>query len=260
LEKARELGADQVATGHYAVIDQAPGGRWRLSESANRAKDQSYVLYCLTQEALARTLLPLGGIADKAETRRIAAELGMAVSTKPDSQDICFVGPDGYAAVLGDLAPEALEPGEIVDRFGTILGIHDGIGRYTVGQRRRLPASSTGPLYVTAIDAPTRRVIVGTADQVFADRCIVGAINWVSVVEPAKPLAVSVRIRYNATVQAARISAPRSDGRVECRFDEPQRAVTPGQSAVFYHDGVVLGGGVIQSVRAEERGDVIDRA
>ncbi len=252
LEKARELGADRVATGHYAIIDREPGGRWRLRESVNRAKDQSYVLYCLSQDALAHTLLPLGGIADKAETRRIASELGMAVSAKPDSQDICFVGPDGYAEVLRGLSPDALEPGEIVDCSGALLGYHDGIGRFTVGQRRRLPPSASGPLYVVSIDAARRRVVVGPADRLLSDRCEVGSMNWVTVAEPDQPLAVSVRIRYNATVQAACISAPRSDGSVECRFSEPQRAVTPGQSAVFYRDGAVLGGGVIQPRQAGE--------
>ena len=215
-------------------------------------KDQSYALYTLTQQQLSKTLMPLGSLSSKQETRRIAREFGLALASKPDSQDICFVPKEGYISFLQEKAPAAVRPGRVVDTSGKMLGEHPGVAFYTIGQRKRLPASNTGPLFVVSFDADTNTVVVGSDEDLFAsgliaDTCIWSAISNIHAVET--PLAVEAKIRYNGAAARAAISPGQEAGTVEARFATPQRAVTPGQSAVFYGgEGeeagqVVIGGG-----------------
>jgi len=250
---ARRVGAARIATGHYARC--APNGaigRWELLRARCLDKDQSYMLYRLSQEHLSITVLPLGGTPSKAETRALAASWGLGSAQRPDSQDVCFVGMGGYAALVSRRMPHAGRPGPIVDDRGAEIGRHEGVERYTVGQRRRLPASSRGPLYVTAVDAPNAVVRVGPVERLFASRLVAGDLNWVSIACLDAPLAVSARIRYNAGAAPAVIE-PLGE-RLVCRFREPQRAITPGQSVVFYDGDRVLGGGIIREAgdRTEE--------
>lgn len=251
LRQAKNLGADYLATGHYARIRfNETSGRHELWRARDQDKDQSYALYTLQQEQLAQTLMPLGELESKAETRRIARELGLALADKPDSQEICFVPKGGYPRFLAENAPAALRPGKIVDTGGRERGMHGGIGNYTIGQRRRLPASDSGPLYVIALDAATNTVVVGSDRELYQSACRVGALNWIAIEKLEGTLAVFARIRYNGSAAPARISTVPGSESVECRFDTPQRAITPGQAAVFYDGEVVVGGGTIEEAVA----------
>ena len=247
LRRARDLGFDAVATGHYARVVQHRGAP-ALARARAAGKDQSYVLFELPRQALGRLVLPLGEVESKAEVRATARRLGLPVHDKPDSQEICFVPAGGYVQYLAERAPETLAPGPIVHVDGRVLGEHAGIAGYTVGQRRRLPASSTGPLYVVALDPATRTVIVGPESALYARECTVDGLNWVAIPGLAGPLAVSARIRYNAAAAPAHIEPDERAGCVSCRFERGQRAITPGQAAVFYTGDVVVGGGAISSV------------
>jgi len=251
LRQARVLGADFLATGHYARIRRDDAGRWRLYRGRDGAKDQSYVLYTLTQEQLARTVMPLGDVGSKAETRQMAAELGLSVAGKPDSQEVCFVPREGYVPFLTRHAPGTLRPGRVVHVDGRDLGPHEGIAFYTLGQRRRLPATKGPPLYVVRIDPATDTVIVGGESDLYASRFTVADVNWIGGEAPTGELAVLARIRYNAAASPARIEPARGGEVIRCRFAAPQRAITPGQAAVFYREDEVLGGGTIESVEPE---------
>lgn len=247
MRQAWNLGADYLATGHYARIrHNSTSGRWELWRAADQDKDQSYVLHALTQEQLAHTLFPLGDVVSKAETRQRARDLGLNVADKPDSQDICFVPAGGYTQFLAEHAPEALRPGPIIDLSGHEIGRHDGIANYTIGQRRRLPASSEGALYVVALDPANNAVVVGSDSALKASRLIATDISWLSIEGISGSLAVSARIRYNAPTAPARIEPVPDRDAVLCTFDTPQRAITPGQYAVFYDGDRVLGGGPIE--------------
>jgi tRNA-specific 2-thiouridylase len=256
LRQAENLGADYLATGHYARIRYNEAtGRHELLRARDVAKDQSYALYTLTQAQLRRTLMPLGHLSGKQETRRIAAELGLALANKPDSQEICFVPKEGYIAFLQEKAPSVARPGRLMDTGGRTLGEHPGVAFYTIGQRKRLPASSAGPLYVVALDAETNTVVVGRDEELFSPGLLADTCNWIAISDPVRvgrPLAVSARIRYNGTAFPAVIMPGEEPGTVAARFATPQRAVTPGQAAVFYggegeEEGrVVLGGGTIR--------------
>jgi len=249
LRQARHLGADYLATGHYARIRyNETTGRHELWRARDLAKDQSYALYTLTQEQLSQTLMPLGDLESKAETRRIAQELGLALANKPDSQEICFVPKKGYTRFLAEKAPNAMQPGKIVDTAGRVRGTHEGIALYTVGQRKRLPASDTGPLYVLALEPATNTVLVGDNADLFADTFVAGSLNWIAIERLETPLAVSARIRYNGSAAPARLLDGPEPETATCRFETPQRAITPGQAAVFYDGDVVLGGGTIEKV------------
>jgi len=253
LRQARALGADFLATGHYARIRRnEETGRWELWRARDTRKDQSYALYTLTQDQLQRTLMPLGELESKAETRRIAAELGLPVAAKPDSQEICFVPPEGYTRLLRDQAPEACRPGPVVDTSGRVRGRHEGIAHYTIGQRRRLPASGSGPLYVVALDPESNTVVVGAEEELYAAAFEASGMNWIALADLPGSLAVWARIRYNGAASPALIEPGPDHGSVRCRFHEPQRAVTPGQAAVFYNGDRVIGGGTIERVLAEE--------
>ncbi len=253
LRQAKGLGADYLATGHYARIRfNESTSRHELWRARDLNKDQSYALYTLTQSQLSQTLMPLGELESKGETRRIARDLGIALADKPDSQEICFVPREGYTKFLAEKAPATVRAGRIVDTGGRERGTHEGIANYTIGQRKRLPASGSGPLFVIALEPATNTVVVGSNEELFVSGFTAGALNGIaieSLENLAEWLAVSARIRYNGAASPARIRAGAESGMLECRFETPQRAVTPGQAAVFY-DGnigdVVVGGGTIE--------------
>jgi tRNA-specific 2-thiouridylase len=244
LARAQLLGADYVATGHYARVEQDPNsGRWLLRKAADPTKDQSYVLYVMTQDRLERALFPLGGLS-KAETRELAEEWGLPVANKPESQDICFVPYKRYTEFLERHAPQTIREGPIVDTSGVEVGRHQGIAFHTVGQRRGLGLAVQEPRYVTALVAETNTVVVGTLDELMRRDCRLEDVNWVKIPAPAAPIDTWARIRYRADVVPATVH-PEGDGRARIEFSEPQRAVTPGQAVVFYDGEYVVGGGTI---------------
>jgi tRNA-uridine 2-sulfurtransferase len=246
LERTRALGIDVVATGHYARRDVDPGsGRFRLLRGCDPGKDQSYFLFGLTQAQLAAALFPVGDLT-KTEVRRLAAERGLPTADKAESQEICFVADGDYAGFVEREAPWASPSGTIVDTKGRTLGTHAGIHRFTVGQRKGLGVSHPIPLYVVAIRPESRTVVVGEEGELDARGLVARDVNWLSIPEPASPLRATVKIRYRATEAGATV-APQPDGRVRVSFDAPQRAVTPGQAAVFYDGEVCLGGGWIEA-------------
>ena len=242
-ERAQLMGCDAVVTGHYARIGQE-GGRWVLKKALDASKDQSYVLYSLTQEQLAHTRLPLGEF-EKTDTRRIAEELGFFNARKPDSQDICFV-PDGdYAAFIERTTGKTYPEGNFVDEQGNVLGCHRGIIHYTIGQRRGLGIAAETPLYVKRID-PERNEVVLCRDEALYSRALTAKeLNWMAFETPPESFRASAKIRYRHTEQPCTVKVL-PGGRVAVEFDEPQRAATPGQAVVFYHGDTVLGGGVIE--------------
>jgi tRNA-specific 2-thiouridylase len=244
LEKAQGLGAGAVATGHYARVSRSTGGRCLLLRGADADKDQSYFLFSLTQEQLACARFPVGSL-PKASVREQARRLGLAVADKPDSQEICFV-PDGdYASFVAREALAAAVGGAIVDEAGRQLGSHDGVHRFTVGQRKGLGLSSTVPLYVVRIDAGDRRVTVGPRTALEQTALTASGVNWIAENAPATWIPVSAQIRHRHRPASARVRS--LDGsRAELVFDDPQSAVTPGQAVVFYDGDVVVGGGWIE--------------
>jgi len=249
LAKARDLGAEYLATGHYACVQfDENARRWTLRRALDRDKDQTYALYHFTQEELAHTLMPLGLVTNKAETRAVAAELGLAVHDKPDSQDICFVQGGSYIDFLAQTAPETVQSGDIVDTGGRRRGRHDGIAFYTVGQRRRVNVGSPIPLYVVDINAETNTIVVGGNEDLMAEGLVADDANWIGIpgVQESRP--VLAKIRYNMEPAPATLQSGAQNGEIVVRFDTPQRAVTPGQSLVLYDlgDDVVLGGATIQ--------------
>lgn len=245
LHKARELEAAYLATGHYARLGyDRQWGRYLLRKGVDSSKDQSYALFHLTQATLPYFLMPLGEYT-KAETRRIARELGLPVAAKPDSQEICFVPNDDYGAFFATRMPEALRPGRIVDTHGRVLGRHRGLPLYTIGQRHGLGIAAGKPLYVVALDTARNEVIVGYDDDVFGSALIAEDLNFIAIDSLTAPRRVTAKIRYNAREAAATI-APQTDGTVLVEFDVPQRAITPGQAVVFYDGDVVVGGGTIR--------------
>ncbi|MGN0494453.1 MAG: tRNA 2-thiouridine(34) synthase MnmA [Acutalibacteraceae bacterium] len=242
LDRAKVLGYDKIATGHYAVVEQAENGRYLLKKAADSSKDQTYVLYCLTQEQLSRTLFPLGGLT-KDQVREIAAENGFVNAKKPDSQDICFV-PDGdYAAFIERQRGETARHGDFTDINGRILGEHKGIIRYTVGQRKGVGIALGKPAFVISKNAETDTVVLGDEDGLFYKRVLVDRLNFIPFDNLEGQMWVTAKLRYRHTEQPAVIYP--SDGRVIVEFDEPQRAPSPGQAAVFYDGDIVVGGGTI---------------
>ncbi len=246
MDFADSLGCDVIATGHYARIERCADGYFRLKKAVDESKDQSYFLYSLSQEQLRRIVFPLGEYT-KPEARALAEEAGLVTAKKSDSQDVCFV-PDGdYASVVrqyGGNAGTAI--GEFVDTDGNVLGKHQGIIHYTVGQRRGLGMAFGVPMYVCGIDAAANRVILGPNDALFRRELHVGEFRLSSGEPFTKPIRCEVRIRSRHTEQPAEV-IPDGEGGAVIRFDEGQRAVTPGQSAVLYDGGTVLGGGVIRA-------------
>lgn len=247
---AESLGCEKVATGHYARVQyDAEARRWRLLRGRNPDKDQSYFLWELTQEQLSRALFPLGEMS-KTEVREVARRNELAVAEKSESQEICFV-PDGNYSGFIDRYLEAEDQsermpgaGQIVNARGEVLGAHQGIHRYTVGQRRGLGISNERPLYVISIDSASNRVMVGEQDELLSREFIAAGVNWVAFDEPREAVRAEVRVRYRHTPAHARIT-PLADRRACVVFDEPQRAITPGQATVFYRGDEVVGGGWI---------------
>ena len=247
-ERADILGCDHIATGHYARIEEQ-GGKYLLKKAVDPAKDQSYVLYSMTQKQLSRTLFPLGGMC-KEETRKIAEESGFINATKPARQDICFV-PDGdYAKVIELHTGKKAVPGNFVDKNGKILGRHRGIIHYTTGQHRWLGIDLPGKRYVCRICPKDNTVMLGTAEELFGSEVFAEDFNWISGEAPVSPLRCMVKIRYRQPEQRATVT-PVGENAARIVFDEPQRAITPAQAALLYDGEPVLGGGIIA---AEEEG------
>lgn len=247
LRKAQELEANYVATGHYACIEfNEKTRRYLLRKGMDREKEQTYVLYTMTQHQLAHTLFPLG-IYAKEETRKLASKFGLPVAAKEESQEICFIPDNDYGRFLKDYIPGAIKPGTILDKEGNVLGHHQGIIFYTVGQRRGLGISHPRPLYVVAIDEKKNTLIVGEESDLYSRRLVATDLNWVAFEELAETLEVTAKIRYKSSESKAVIRPSDSD-KVEVLFKEPQKAVTPGQAVVFYQEDVVIGGGTIDRV------------
>lgn len=244
LERALLLDMDYIATGHYArIVQDEETGRMLLCKALDKSKDQSYVLYALTQEQLKHLLLPLGGLA-KTEVRRIAEARGLINARKPDSQDICFV-PDGdYASFLETVMGVSSPPGDFVDSSGRVLGQHRGLIRYTTGQRRGLGISAARPKYVIGKDLEQNTVLVGDEEELYSTRARVEQVNLISVARLEAPLRAAVKTRYSHREEEATLY-PLEDGAIEIVFETPQRAITPGQAAVFYDGDIVIGGGTI---------------
>jgi tRNA-specific 2-thiouridylase len=244
LAKGAVLGATHVATGHYVRVEHSQTtGRWMLRKARDLSKDQSYVLYVMNQERLSRAMFPLGELT-KEETRALAASMRLPVATKPESQDICFVPYKRYAEFLERHAPFSVKEGPIVDLAGAELGRHQGVAFHTIGQRRGIGLALKEPRYVVDLVADTNTVIVGTLDDLLQREALLEDVSWVAIAEPAEPIRTAARIRYRAE-PATCVVYPESGDRARVVFDEPQRAVTPGQAVVFYDDDVVVGGGTI---------------
>lgn len=242
-ERAKALGCHYIVTGHYARIEH-DGHRYRLKKAADETKDQTYVLYAMTQELLAHTLFPLGGM-QKCEVRRLAEKHGFINAQKPDSQDICFVPDGNYAAFLERYTGKAYPPGKFIGTDGTVLGQHNGTVRYTIGQRKGLGLSLPRPLYVKQIRTDDNSVLLGTEQELYGKEAVAEAVNWISGERPQNAIRCKAKIRYRQTEQWATV-IPVDDATVQIVFDTPQRAITPGQAAVFYDSDTVLGGGVIK--------------
>ena len=249
LNKAEQLGADKIATGHYARCENnAQSGRMQLMRGLDRGKDQAYALWALNQSQLRKTELPLGKLTKK-EVRAIADEFDLKTAKKAESQEICFIPDDNYERFLKERRPEIearLEGGEIVDQTGKILGYHRGYPFYTIGQRKGLRVATGERIYVNKIAPETNRIHVGDKDSVLSHGLIADQVNWVSIRQPSGLIRVTAKIRYNDPGFPATLMAD-GDSQVKVDFEEPQDAVTPGQSVVFYDDDLVLGGGFIRS-------------
>jgi len=254
VQRAKMMDADYVATGHYARIDQIDG-EWRLNRGVDPTKDQSYVLFTLGQKQLSQLLLPVGEY-DKDEIRRIALEARLAVADKPDSQDICFIPSGDYKAFV-EPRLTVRTPGVIVDADGEVLAKHDGVHRFTVGQRKGLPlpGGSPRPVFVTDIDADSGRVTVGYAEALMRHRLSAGGVTWVAGTAPSDGTRIEARIRYHGADLPAVVNANNNETVVE--FESPQRAITPGQAVVFYEGDRVLGGGMIDRALPELQRDPV---
>jgi len=264
LKKAKELGADYIATGHYARVQPSipsspsPSGRgggkaqelvggegcYRLFKGKDPKKDQAYVLYRMGQEVLSRTLFPLGEMT-KGETRKLAKKYDLPVAEKPESQEICFVEDDDYGRFLREFVPEAVKPGPILDKQGNILGMHGGIAFYTVGQRKGIGHHRGNPKYVVEIDKQNNTIIIGDDEDTLKNELLAEEVSFVSGETPAEPLEVTAKIRYNSP-EAKAVVRLLGGSVVRINFEQPQRAVTPGQSVVFYKGEEVIGGGIIR--------------
>ncbi len=243
LNRSMEIGADYIATGHYARIERLSNGRFAIKNSVTAKKDQTYALYSLTQEQLAKTLMPVGDYT-KEEIRQIAGDAGLLVANKPDSQDICFVPDNDYAGFIEKNSDMSGRPGNFVDTAGNVLGMHKGIYHYTVGQRKGLNLSMGHPVFVKEIRPETNEVVLADNEEIFTNRLIADKMNYMAVKELDGEMRVFAKIRYNHQGAWATIRKLSQD-KIECIFDEPVRAVTPGQAVVFYDSGYVMGGATI---------------
>ncbi|HEX2905753.1 MAG TPA: tRNA 2-thiouridine(34) synthase MnmA [Phototrophicaceae bacterium] len=244
LQNALALEADYLATGHYVRVSSDETGQYVLRKGLDDRKDQSYVLSVLGQEQLAHALFPVGEYT-KPQVREIAARFGLPTASKKDSQDLCFVGDNNYRRFLNDYAPEVMQSGPIVRRNGMVLGQHNGLANYTIGQRKGLGVNSQEPLYVIAMNPYRNALVVGTADELGGTTLTAKRVNWVSGKMPVEPFRAEVKIRYKAQPVPAWVE-PLPEARMAVQFDEPLRDITPGQGAVVYNGDQVLGGGIIE--------------
>ena len=241
---AQSIGAEAIATGHYARLREGTDGTYELWKGVDATKDQTYFLSLLTQQHLAHTLFPLGEYT-KVDVRQIAHERQLPSADAPESQDLCFLGKRDYRDFLCEYAPHAVQPGEIVDRQGKVLGSHNGLAFYTIGQRKGLPAAAQA-LYVYQKDQEHNRLVVGTEDELGADSMQVREINWIAGNPPAEHFEAEVKIRFKAVPALAQVEV-QPDGSAMVHFAKPLRDITPGQLAVFYQGEKVLGGGWINA-------------
>ena len=244
LDRARQLGCDRIATGHFARVEHTTEGRVLLRRGRDLRKDQSYFLFSLRQEQLAKVLFPLGE-KTKSDTREVARECGLRTADKEESMEICFVPDKDYGRFLEQSKLVERHRGEIVDTTGKLLGHHEGIEFYTIGQRRGLGITSPKPLYVVELDAVNNRVVVGDDSDLSRTEFSVDTCNWIPWDQPPGPFECTAKIRYNHPGATATVT-PRPDGTAAVRMHEPARAVTPGQACVFYQDDLVVGGGWIR--------------
>ncbi len=248
-KKARKIGADYLATGHHArILYDESAGRFLLRKGKDPQKDQSYFLYTMTQEQLSRTLMPIGHFTKK-EVRDKAKKLGLAVHKRPESQEICFIPDDDYSRFLREKMPEVFKPGPVVDHNGRILGQHGGILQFTIGQRRGLRIAASHPLYVCEIHPASRRIVVGSDEDLHKKKVFLSHLNLIPDVDFSNPVPVTAKIRYKHKEARARLLSL-GEHKALLEFDTPQRAVTPGQSAVVYQADVVWGGGIIEKAEA----------
>jgi tRNA-specific 2-thiouridylase len=245
IERAGRLGAERIATGHYARISYSRiSGRFLLKKGRDPEKDQSYFLYPLTQDQLSRTLFPVGDF-HKKDIRAMAAKFRLPVAQKPESQEICFVPDQNYALFLKDRCPGAFRPGPIVDLDGRVIGEHSGIAHFTVGQRRGMKIAASQPLYVIAVDAGKNTIVAGKNEDLFQSRLEAADVNWIALEKLMEPQTVKAKIRYKHK-EARAVISPLDSNKVLVEFDRPQRAVAPGQAVVFYDKDIVVGGGIIE--------------
>ncbi|RME80728.1 MAG: tRNA 2-thiouridine(34) synthase MnmA [Caldilineae bacterium] len=242
LNYARALGADYLATGHYARVRATPRG-FELLRGRDPDKDQSYVLSVVNQDVLQHLTFPVGDLT-KAEVRELARRYGLDVASKPESMDLCFLADGDYRRFLRDWAQNGIRPGPIVDTQGHVLGEHKGVPFYTIGQRKGLNLPTPKKMYVVATDVATNTVVVGTADELGRDHLIAGEVNWINRV-PSEPISCTVKIRYRSQDRPALVT-PLTSTRVRVEFRERLRDITPGQAAVFYQGERCLGGGIIE--------------
>lgn len=245
LKKAQGIGADYIATGHYAKIEEH-NGRYILVKSDDDKKDQTYALYNMTQDQLAHTLMPCGEYT-KDRIREIAKEIGLDVHNKKDSEEICFIPDNNHGRYISEAMPGKVKEGNFVDKEGNILGKHKGIVYYTIGQRKGLGLAMGRPVFVTDINPLTNEVVVGSEEDIFKTDLVCKDVNFIAFDNLDKPLELKAKIRYSAKPAEATIS-PLENGKVKVSFKEKQRAITKGQSVVFYLDDLVVGGGVIESL------------
>ncbi|MBK8025940.1 MAG: tRNA 2-thiouridine(34) synthase MnmA [Chloroflexi bacterium] len=244
LNNALALDADFLATGHYARIGRAEDGAYTLLKGLDESKDQSYVLSVMGQAPLAKTMFPIGHL-PKPEVRRIADRIGLPTASKKDSQDLCFLGDGDYRRFLREHAPDVMTEGQIVRRGGEVVGEHQGLANYTIGQRRGLGLTSAQPLYVIGMNPAENSLIVGTADELGGQALTARRVNWVSGIAPTTPFRAEVKIRYKAKPAPALVE-PLTADRIRVTFDEPARDITPGQGAIVYDGERCLGGGIIE--------------
>lgn len=245
LKKAQGIGADYIATGHYAKIEEH-NGRYILVKSDDDKKDQTYALYNMTQDQLAHTLMPCGEYT-KDRIREIAKEIGLDVHNKKDSEEICFIPDNNHGGYISEAMPGKVKEGNFVDKEGNILGKHKGIVYYTIGQRKGLGLAMGRPVFVTDINPLTNEVVVGSEEDIFKTDLVCKDVNFIAFDNLDKPLELKAKIRYSARPAEATIS-PLENGKVKVSFKEKQRAITKGQSVVFYLDDLVVGGGVIENL------------
>ncbi len=243
LNHALEMGMDQFATGHYARTSTDEFGKTLLRKGVDERKDQSYVLSVLSQDQLSRTVFPVGGYT-KPEIRELARKFGLSVASRQDSQDLCFLAGQDYREFLSRYAPNALTSGKIVDTAGKVVGEHDGLGFFTVGQRKGLGIYAAEPIYVIEKNLSDNTLVVGPEQELGSTVLLADQVNWIAGNPPGLEFGAQVKIRYKATPAEARVTCIQPD-QVQVKFEHPLRDITPGQRAVFYQDDIVLGGGVI---------------